>query len=696
MEKRITSLFLAILMAITLLPVQALAAETGEPEEPTITAEHQQAEQVEAEEAPIPEASTEQEETAVQTDSSVIASGECGADGDNVLWLLDDQGVLTITGEGDMADYSDYNVSIAPWPRGDVKSVVFQDGVTSVGKYAFFRCPSLSNVSLVDSIESIGDYAFSKSGLTDIVIPQNVENIGISAFSYCTSLKSVKTCGDLWAVGFNCFSDCTTLVDVTFGGYVRSVGDNLFARCTSLRSIVLPSNISSMWGMFQGCTSLTSVTLPEGITEISAYAFQGCKALQSIKLPDSVIYIRERAFSECTNLRDIIFPESLKGIGTYTFYKCQSLISVAFGEQLFSIGEYAFANCKALETVSLTKCNSAYGALSIELGAFAKCSALSNVYYIGTIDDWKTLNIADDNDTLINAERHYILLSYTIGNINGTDGIDATDMACLYEYLTTGVNRGYLSNEYFKQAADLNNDKTVDVYDLQLLYEVISGLKDIGDLKKNIPLTSQETMYATFNEYSDVYAWIEIPEFSEILGTDHVFSYPIAQHPSDRSYYLSRDLDGNVNNAGTIFSEAIVEGKVINGRDLNDPVTVLYGRNMANRTMFGGLQSMLKSMDLNQEHLVYMYQQNRRITYRIVGGVQYDTSHIIYYHDFRDASIFNSFFNQLWAETDESTNIDSSNKPISGDHVLILSVVKNGDDYHRYLVVCKMIEDTVY
>ena len=212
------------------------------------------------------------------------------------------------------------------------------------------------------------------------------------------------------------------------------------------------------------------------------------------------------------------------------------------------------------------------------------------------------------------------------------------------------------------------------------------------------PVVEPAGMEETFAKYKDVYAWLEVPDFAKILGTDHELSYPVAQHPTDRSFYLSRDLDGNSNKAGTIFSEAVCEGKTINSRDLNDPVTVLYGHNQANRTMFGGLQSMLKNLDFSQQHLVYMYQKDRRVTYQIVGGVQYDTSHIIYYHDFSDPEkgdeVFNSFFDQLWKETDSTTNLDKDNKPVAGDKVLILSVCKNGDDYHRYLIVCKMIEDT--
>ena len=223
------------------------------------------------------------------------------------------------------------------------------------------------------------------------------------------------------------------------------------------------------------------------------------------------------------------------------------------------------------------------------------------------------------------------------------------------------------------------------------------ALVDPNDTENRVepdPIVEPEGMEATFAKYKDVYAWIDIPEFKTALGTSTDLSYPVAQHPTDRGFYLNRDLDGNNSKTGTLFTEAVVEGKTINGLDLNDPVTVIYGHNMANRTMFGGLQTFLSKMDFSQQHLVYMYQKDRRVTYQIVGGVQYDLSHIIYYHDFSNDEVFNSFFDQLWKETDGTTNLDRANKPVAGDKVLILSVCKNGDDNHRYLVVCKMIEDT--
>lgn len=213
---------------------------------------------------------------------------------------------------------------------------------------------------------------------------------------------------------------------------------------------------------------------------------------------------------------------------------------------------------------------------------------------------------------------------------------------------------------------------------------------EVEPVEVTLPEGAQEIM----DKYTDVYAWLEIPGTAAVLGTPADVSYPIAQHPTDRDYYLNRDLDGNTSKAGTLFTESWVEGIQVNGTDFNDPVTIIYGHNMANRTMFGGLQTYLKQLKFGDDQVVYVYQEGRRLTYRIVGGVQYSLDHILYYHDFTNPAVFNDFFAQLWQEKDASTNVDKDNMPVAGDRVLILSVCKNGDDNHRYLVVCKLVEDT--
>lgn len=204
--------------------------------------------------------------------------------------------------------------------------------------------------------------------------------------------------------------------------------------------------------------------------------------------------------------------------------------------------------------------------------------------------------------------------------------------------------------------------------------------------------------------WPNAYAYIKIPNANGCAIREGNF---IAQHPTDDGYYLYRDLDGKDNKAGTLYTEASY-----NDTDMEDPVTVVYGHNMANRTMFGGLQSYAETLKFDDNAVVEVYQRGRKMTYRIFAGMPYDTTHIMYYHDFTDEQVFTGFFAALdKAATDKnytgdgdhtngfcpsagSVNVDRSSLPKWGDKVLILSVCKNGDDAHRYLVMAKLVEDS--
>ena len=117
---------------------------------------------------------------------------ESGSCGENLTWTLTDGGTLTISGSGAMTDYSD--ISEVPWyaSRASVKFLSIGSGVTSIGKYAFYGCTSLTEVTLPDSVTVIGNYAFyGCTGLTSVTIPNSVTSIGNSAFRSCTGLTSV-------------------------------------------------------------------------------------------------------------------------------------------------------------------------------------------------------------------------------------------------------------------------------------------------------------------------------------------------------------------------------------------------------------------------------------------------------------------------------------------------------------------------
>ena len=116
--------------------------------------------------------------------TDTVASGTCGTEGDNLTWTLDSEGVLTISGSGAMEDYYEQNEA-QPWEDGryDIKSVIVNSGVTSIGKHAFFECPNLTSVNINGSVVSIGFGAFEECrNLTSIEIPNGVKSIGACAF----------------------------------------------------------------------------------------------------------------------------------------------------------------------------------------------------------------------------------------------------------------------------------------------------------------------------------------------------------------------------------------------------------------------------------------------------------------------------------------------------------------------------------
>ena len=236
-----------------------------------------------------------------------LASGTCG---DNLTWVLTDDGTLTISGEGAMLDYKTSS-NTAPWftKRTKIASVIIEDGVTSIGGHAFFSCLKLERITIADTVTSIGEGAFKDcTKLTAITIPDGVNSIDYSAFRGCTGLTSITIPDSVTSIEWNVFEGCSSLTSITIPDSVTSIGDSAFSGCTSLTSITIPDSVTSISeGAFYGCTSLTSVTILEGVTSIGEFAFSNCTSLTSITIPDGVTSIGEDAFYNCSSLWHVLY-----------------------------------------------------------------------------------------------------------------------------------------------------------------------------------------------------------------------------------------------------------------------------------------------------------------------------------------------------------------------------------------------------
>ncbi|MDO4476206.1 MAG: leucine-rich repeat protein [Lachnospiraceae bacterium] len=315
----------------------------------------------------------------------IIASGNCGKNGDNLTWTLTDTGLLTISGEGQMANSTLDSTSAVRtiWEdyKDQITSVIVEEGVTSLGTDAFNSFMKMTSVSLPSSLRLIDTHAFSRcTGLVSIIIPEGVTHIGEEAFCRCISLQSIPLPASL-----------------------TQIDDAAFMYCVDLESIHIPGSVKIISPrMFLHCKNLTSVTIGEGTTEIQEHSFENCMALTTVTLPGSITAIGSSAFSDCRKLSSINLPDGLTSLRNSAFYRCESLPAIDIPSGLSLLASSAFHSCLSLQTVTMPA-----SITSIEDYAFVNCSALKDVYYVGSKEQWDAMTIYGENDHLINATRHY-------------------------------------------------------------------------------------------------------------------------------------------------------------------------------------------------------------------------------------------------------------------------------------------------
>ena len=308
--------------------------------------------------------------TVSAAEATEAPSGATSGTTGDCTWTLDDNGVLTISGNGAMGDYS-YS-SNAPWQSLQFTKVVIEDGVTSIGEAAFEDCKNLTTVTISDSVNSIDDYAFEDcENLSYIVIPNSVTKIGNMAFWFCENLTSVSFQEGLTEIGWSAFENCISLTSITIPKTVTSIKSCAFLGCSSLTSITVDER-NPVYDSRDNCNAIietgtsklikgcANTVIPSSVTDIGDSAFAFCTSLTSIEIPESITSICDNAFSICKNLTGITIPESVTTIGSYAFVCCESLTSINIPYSVTSIGEYAFRSCKNLSEITVDERNPKY------------------------------------------------------------------------------------------------------------------------------------------------------------------------------------------------------------------------------------------------------------------------------------------------------------------------------------------------
>lgn len=299
-------------------------------------------------------------------------------------------GVLTITkgsadgsyAAGEMEDFASYS-SYSKWGSGNagkITKVIVEDGVTSIGKYAFYDLSALEEVEIASSVKSIGSYAFQSSPITSIELSEGLETIESFAF-WGADFTEITIPASVKVIGFNAFEDCTALTTVKFAGEgLEYVGTYAFKECSALTDIEFPASVhqvnenvfySTKWltdntveGEYVICGSTlidendvvyrgTDWTVPDGIICIAGGALADTKA--SIVRTNDVKYVSASAASQNSDIGTVYF-DNVEYI--YGGFGRSSLGTVYFSENLKYIAGGSFMTSTGLKNIYVEDENS--------------------------------------------------------------------------------------------------------------------------------------------------------------------------------------------------------------------------------------------------------------------------------------------------------------------------------------------------
>ena len=247
---------------------------------------------------------------------------------------IDDELVTDVVIPSSVSVIKDYTFYGAKF----LKNITIPDSVVSIGYFAFKGCDDL-NVVKIEDLSAWCNINFSASYgnplyfadelyinnelVTEVVIPSSVSVIKDRTFYGAKFLKNITIPDSVVSIGNYAFSECSGLTSITIPDSVDSTGNYAFYKCSGLTSITIPDSVVSIGNSaFYNCTGLTSITIPDSVVSIGDFAFDGCSGLTSITIPDSVVSIGLCAFRYCYNVSDVRIGSGVETIGDNAFYGC--------------------------------------------------------------------------------------------------------------------------------------------------------------------------------------------------------------------------------------------------------------------------------------------------------------------------------------------------------------------------------------
>ena len=315
-----------------------------------------------------------------------VAKGQCGS---NLSWVLYEDGTLTINGTGKMPEWSVNSSSEWSSFKDDIVKIIIENGVTSIGSWAFKDLSNLVSVEISDSVTSIGSFSFYKcTGLTDVIMGNGIKVIGNNAFDCCNSLESITIPDSVAKIGCFAFNYCLSLKNIILSDSVAFICNCVFENTGYYKD---ENNWENGVLYIGKCLVATKSTIEgiceikEGTVTIANSAYNNRSNLIGISIPDSVIRIGCDAFSACSGLRNITIPKNVNSIGEYAFNACTGLTGLTLESSSVSIGN----------------------------DAFYRCNNINDIYYYGRKKEFNKLQNLPDCDNVIYKKIIFESLEYT-------------------------------------------------------------------------------------------------------------------------------------------------------------------------------------------------------------------------------------------------------------------------------------------
>ena len=345
-----------------------------------------------------------------------VASGSCG---EALTWTLYDEGTLVISGSGAMKGYASNSRPTWNTYAASIRKVIISDGVTEIGKFAFYNDKYITDVVIGSGVKTIREKAFQGAAvlknvswgaaievieknafynckvLTDIILPDTTKTVGASAFEGCEAVEALTLGKIIESIGASAFRNTKMLKEINYKA--ANVADFTTSNYVFYNAGISTEGIKLTFSedvmkipayafYVNGSTyapKITEVTIGNGVTEIGTRAFDGCKYMTDLKIGNGVKVIADKAFNACIKLTNVTWGTAIENIGNNVFYGCKAMESIILPDTTKTVGTSAFDGCEAVKTLTLGKSIESIGA-----GAFKNTKMLEEINY-------RAVNVAD-------------------------------------------------------------------------------------------------------------------------------------------------------------------------------------------------------------------------------------------------------------------------------------------------------------